>query len=618
MSKMVKCFIALAMVAMLAAGPVLAAPPPPVIPPIIPPIVFTAPWPQFHGDAQHTGQSDVNTTRSAPHLKWSYDTGGKIATRSPVVGADGTIYINTIGKTFDPTIKGTLTAIKPDGTKKWAFVTGNYSDSTPALAPSGVIYITTHPDQMVYAVNPDGTQKWATAPHSYLDCPPVVGPDGTVYIEDSVGWLGAIKPDGTMKWNASIGAYSYSSLTLAPDGHVYFPHINKLYAFKSDGTLDWSKTYTMSTSGHPRFATVDKEGTIYFGAYNLEAVHPDGTEKWTFTGSGPGGTAPAIGPDGTIYFGSDNTTFYALRPDNTLKWTFPTGGSIFSSAAIGSEGTIYFGSNDGKLYALNPDGKLKWALQLGDMLQSSPAIGSDGTIYIGGYNGTLFAVGPEFEAPSAPLGLKATAGPGQVRLDWNAPASDGNGTITGYKVYRATPRSLYASIKELGKVTTYTDSEVVNGHEYFYTVTAKNVYGEGRDSAAVNVTPLAPPSAPQNLTAKAGNKQVMLSWQPPEDDGGTNVTNYRIYRGLAGGNLTFQVEVGSVQNYTDAGLQNGKSYAYKITAKNAAGESSLFVNITAKPKAPAPAAKSPGFGAAALLAAVIGMAILMRRPRKKD
>jgi len=68
---------------------------------------------------------------------------------------------------------------------------------------------------------------------------------------------------------------------------------------------------------------------------------------------------------------------------------------------------------------------------------------------------------------------------------------------------------------------------------------------------------------------------------------------------------------------TDAGVQNGKSHIYKIKAKNAAGENSSFVKVTAKPKAPAPA-KSPGFEAAIVLGPVILMAALVQRTRKKE
>jgi hypothetical protein len=39
-----------------------------------------------------------------------------------------------------------------------------------------------------------------------------------------------------------------------------------------------------------------------------------------------------------------------------LKWSYLTGGSVNSSPAIGADGTIYFGSGDACLYAVNPDG----------------------------------------------------------------------------------------------------------------------------------------------------------------------------------------------------------------------------------------------------------------------
>ena len=34
---------------------------------------------------------------------------------------------------------------------------------------------------------------------------------------------------------------------------------------------------------------------------------------------------------------------------------------IFSTPAIGRDGTIFFGAANGKFYALNPDGSLKWS-----------------------------------------------------------------------------------------------------------------------------------------------------------------------------------------------------------------------------------------------------------------
>jgi len=88
----------------------------------------------------------------------------------------------------------------------------------------------------------------------------------------------------------------------------------------------------------------------------------------------------------------------ALNPDGTLKWSYDTAGIVRSSPAIGADGTIYFGTYDQpKLYALNPNGTLKWSYTIGGTIWSSPAIGVDSTIYIGSGDGKLYAIG---EMPS--------------------------------------------------------------------------------------------------------------------------------------------------------------------------------------------------------------------------
>jgi len=42
----------------------------------------------------------------------------------------------------------------------------------------------------------------------------------------------------------------------------------------------------------------------------------------------------------------------------TLKWRYATGGIVFSKPAIGSDGTVYFGSHDYYLYAITATGKV--------------------------------------------------------------------------------------------------------------------------------------------------------------------------------------------------------------------------------------------------------------------
>jgi parallel beta-helix repeat protein len=79
-------------------------------------------------------------------------------------------------------------------------------------------------------------------------------------------------------------------------------------------------------------------------------------------------------------------------------------------------------------------------------------------------------------------------------------------------------------------------------------------------------------SAPTNLEAKAGFKNVTLTWQSPLFDGGSPTTNYSIYRGTAPGAETFLLEVGNIFTFVDTGLIARETYYYKVSAKNAFGE----------------------------------------------
>jgi len=177
--------------------------------------------------------------------------------------------------------------------------------------------------------------------------------------------------------------------------------VSVTYGNPEPGSLKWEFCTCGAVWSSP---AIGSDGTIYFGRYSggwgdLYALNRDGSLKWIFETAGDVKTSPAIGSDGTVYFGSEDDNLYALTPNGSLKWKYECepGCSVtmdvYSSPAIGDDGTIYFGSNNCYLHALNPDGSLKWRFGTSWIIQGSPAIGSDGTVYFGrGYDGCLYAV----------------------------------------------------------------------------------------------------------------------------------------------------------------------------------------------------------------------------------
>ncbi len=142
---------------------------------------------------------------------------------------------------------------------------------------------------------------------------------------------------------------------------------------------------------------IGADGTIYFGSddSNVYAVNgKTGALKWSFATLSYVESSPAIGTDGTIYVGGDDANVYALNGSTgALKWSYTTGSFIDSSPAIGPDGTVYVGSTDGNVYALNgATGAVIWTFATQGSVESSPAVGSDGTVYIGSDDGNLYAI----------------------------------------------------------------------------------------------------------------------------------------------------------------------------------------------------------------------------------
>ncbi|UCH88105.1 MAG: right-handed parallel beta-helix repeat-containing protein [Thermoplasmata archaeon] len=183
--------------------------------------------------------------------------------------------------------------------------------------------------------------------------------------------------------------------------------------------------------------------------------------------------------------------------------------------------------------------------------------------------------------PSAPRNLSAVAGDSFINLSWDTPDFNGGSEIIEYILSKRIQDNHNSYQIEPGNVTNYVDYNVVNGETYIYRIQARNIKGDSKFSVEVSATPKTIPSCPVGLTATPGEDHIGLSWDTPSSDGGSTITHYRIYKGIAPGVLKFRAKASALLFYKDTQVTEGVTYYYNISAVNAEGESAYTDEVNA-------------------------------------
>jgi len=214
--------------------------------------------------------------------------------------------------------------------------------------------------------------------------------------------------NGEEIWRLPLGVSEVRSTpAVASDNSIYFTIEKRdpisgtvlgdeLWHVSGNGEILWK--YDINPSGYTMQVglsapAIGPDGTIYVGGDKLYAIEPDGTLRWTFTGQWPEAirNSPSVGKDGTVYFVYHNVPLTALDPsDGSVLWSLSldVDDHCFSSPAIGSDGTIYVATQPGIIYAVSDDGQQLWTFNIASagftgFFRSSPSIASDGSIYFG-------------------------------------------------------------------------------------------------------------------------------------------------------------------------------------------------------------------------------------------
>ncbi|MCU0861111.1 MAG: fibronectin type III domain-containing protein, partial [Methanomassiliicoccales archaeon] len=187
------------------------------------------------------------------------------------------------------------------------------------------------------------------------------------------------------------------------------------------------------------------------------------------------------------------------------------------------------------------------------------------------------------QLPSAPRSLAIAPGNGKAVLTWSAPAYYNGSAITEYWVYRGLGPGNATLWTTLGNVTTLTDIGLTNGQTYYYSLSARNAWGEGPRCEEVSATPRTTPSAPLEVYGVPGNLFINLTWEAPAFDGGAPVLGYRVYRGTTPGGETYLADAGNSTYYICSRLQIGRLYYFKVAAYNVVGEGLKSNEVSAAP-----------------------------------
>lgn len=341
--------------------------------------VFTA------TDAGNNTASATKTVQVNPSMAWAPYDSGMSCNSSPAIASDGTVYVG-----FYNAGSGKLTALTA-GALKWEYALGGETHSSPAIAKNGDVYIGCD-DNKVYAIRSTGAPSWPTpfATTGKVTATPAVG-DSKVYVGSWDKNIYAINSTtGAEAWHYTTGDAVVSSAALSDDNVLYVGSLDKkLYAIDRNSVsnppaLKWpaftahGAIYASPALGSTAVYFADLAGYVYC----LNRL--TGQDNWNLAApiGGAFHSSPAIGPDGTVYIGSDDGKVYAINGANgSVKWTFATGGAVQSSPAIDSNGTIYVGSAGKGLYAISSSGTQKWLLA-GTSADSCPAIGLNRWIYM--------------------------------------------------------------------------------------------------------------------------------------------------------------------------------------------------------------------------------------------
>ncbi|KQP01117.1 fibronectin type III domain-containing protein [Leifsonia sp. Leaf264] len=371
--------------------------------------------------------------------------------------------------------------------------------------------------------------------------------------------LGAIAAAGTTvtaKWTALSGDAKVGS-SLKP---------TYILQWRNANDADWSDARSVETVDAVAYAVTGlATGTTY--QFRLAARDADGNlSPWNQYANVKTATAPTSAPaipTTTPGVGSLTATWAAL-PSSANGGSPVTGYAVrYRKSTASTWVTTTVSTPKIVLSALATSTSYRIEVAASNVVGTGP------------FSGTTAST---LSLPSAAAAPAVKRGDRSATVTWKAPTSNGGSPITGYYLDRrsySTATKTWSSWRATAlTTTTYAATGLVNGTGYQFRVAARTKLGTGTYSAAsLTVTPAGKPSAPTKVAVKATTGKFTISWAAATTNGSA-ITGYTVQYSATGKTwTTLKSATPATRSFTTTAGTKGKTYWFRVLAKNAVGSS---------------------------------------------
>lgn len=171
-------------------------------------------------------------------------------------------------------------------------------------------------------------------------------------------------------------------------------------------------------------------------------------------------------------------------------------------------------------------------------------------------------------APGPPTITGLVPGNTYVDITFKSPTNTGGYPISEYKI-TSTPQTITHTVNN---ASTYRVSGLTNGVSYTFSVYAKNQRNFGEAVISDSVTPYTIPDAPEITNVIASDESVIIYFNTPAFNGGTDILDYTVYYTGSGSSGTTVITSSGTTSY---GFTNDVAYTFTMVARNSAGFSAI-------------------------------------------